>query len=174
MVLQKVSLPGILALSFTLLSGCVQPEHMVRLNSPPQGEAIQRCQLAEFWAYHNDQGMLADMSIADPHFVAHSAMLSGAGEARLERYAELLAETGGKLNYDTGLRDQDLALARLTAANQFLAQAIPSDKTIQVVLGMSGGRGMSASELAGGQAVAKQPEPRGTAYDLGGRSEAGG
>jgi len=100
--------------------------------------------------------------------VPHSAHLSGTGEARLARYAELLADTGGTLNYDTSLRDKKLVEARLAAARKYLRQQVAGRHVIRVVLGMPGGRGMNAVEAAAAQDVAKQPEPRGTAYHLSG------
>ncbi len=147
--------------------GCMPPDTEL-LNAPPQGTTDSRNNLAEFYAYHNDQGMIADMSIADIHFVPHSATLSGAGEARLGRYAELLASSGGTLNYDTKIQDDALVQARMAAAREFLALAYPSEHQIDVVAGLPGGRGMNVVEAAGGLAVAKQAEPRGTAYNLSG------
>lgn len=145
---------------------CVQPTESKTMNAPPQGYSEDRHRLAEFFAYHNDQGMMADMSIADVHFIPHQSTLSGTGEARLERYAELLATTGGTLTYETELADEKLVQDRMRAAREFLAQSIPSNNRIDVVLGMPGGRGMGVAEALAGQAVAKEAEPRGTAYHL--------
>ncbi len=147
--------------------GCCPPDTEL-LNAPPQGTTDSRNHLAEFYAYHNDQGMIADMSIADIHFVPHSATLSGTGEARLGRYAELLAGTGGTLTYDTKLKDDAMVQARLEAAREYLAVAYPSEQHVDVVVGLAGGRGMNVIESAGSLAVAKQAEPRGTAYNLSG------
>lgn len=147
-------------------SGCVEPEGSRMINHPALSDSSTEDNVAEFFAYHNDQGMLADMAIADIHFVPHSTRLSGTGLARLERYAELLATTGGTLHYDTALQDKQLIEARLDTAKRFLASAIPSNQAVQVVLGLPGGRGMRAEEAAAGDAVARQPEQRSTAYDL--------
>lgn len=148
------------------LTACVSPEQASRLNAPPQGDSEDRHAMAEYFAYHNDQGMVADMSIADIHFVPHSDRLSGTGEARLERYAELLAATGGTLSYETNLQDENLIEARIANAELFLAQANPGKTTIEVAVGLPGGRGMPATEAIAGQEVARQPEPRDTAYKL--------
>jgi hypothetical protein len=110
--------------------------------------------------------MLADMSIADIHFVPHSTFLSGAGEARLERYAELLAAHGGSLNYDTAINDGKLLDARLKSARDFLAQACPGGQPVDVMIGPSGGRGMSNKEASEAAAVAQQAEPRKNSYYL--------
>lgn len=146
-------------------AGCATPP-VQRMNAPPQGEGPGRPQWTEVYAYHNDQGMMADMSIADLHFVPGSPELSGTGVARLERYAELLATRGGTLRYDPTIRDDDLIKARLESAASFLRQAMPGDKGIQVVVGGALGRGMTAAEAKTGQDVAMQAEPRGNAYEL--------
>lgn len=156
---------------------CVPPEDTVSINSPSLSEFGEEQSLGEYFAYHNDQGMLADRSIADIHFIPHTAELSGTGQARLERYAELLATTGGTLHYDTALGDETLLEARLASAKSFISKAVPSVHPIDVVLGIPGGRGLRATEAYAGQEIAREPEPRGTAYHLrgaGGAASAGG
>jgi hypothetical protein len=145
--------------------GCPSSEY-TRLNAPPQGEAPAHPTWTDYYTYHNDQGMLADMSIADIHFVPHSSCLSGAGEARLERYSELLAARGGTINYDTSMNNAKLLDERLKEARDFLAQACPGGQPVDVMIGPAGGRGMSNKESTEGAAVAQQPEPRKTAYKL--------
>jgi hypothetical protein len=147
-----------------LLAGCMPDKP--RLNSPPQGNAKPHHAMSSYYAYHNDQAMLADMSIADLHFVPHTSQLSSTGEARLERYAELLATSGGTINYTTSIVNQKLVRARLAAANEFMKEAVPGTKGVKVALGGAGGRGMTAAEASLGKGVAKQPEPRNTAYHL--------
>lgn len=144
--------------------GCQPP--LERMNAPPQGESETKSSLAESFAYHEDQGMLADLSLADLHFVPHSSDLSGVGIARLERYAELLASSGGTLNYATSSRDPELVTARLATANEFLRRVVPGSKPVQVVPGLPRGRGMAAKESIAGKGVAKQPETRLRAYNL--------
>ncbi|MCG8404792.1 MAG: hypothetical protein MI923_06300 [Phycisphaerales bacterium] len=167
---------GVLSVFALIPVGCIEPEGTSTVNTPSLDDSKEKPILAEYLAYHQDQGLLADLSIADIHFVPHSCYLSGAGEARLERYAELLASTGGTLNYDTRVRDKTLIEARLNTAKAFLAKAFPSDHDIDVISGMPGGRGMVATEAIGGQAVAREPEARGTAYNFGsaGGSSSGG
>lgn len=147
------------------LAGCPYGENQ-RLNAPPQGESESRPEWAEYYTYHNDQGMLADMSIADIHFVPHCAELSGTGEARLARYAELLAARGGTINYETVIDDDKLINDRLKNAKRFLVQALPGKQRVDVVSGIAGGRGMDSKEALAGQAIAKQPETRKNAYQL--------
>jgi len=146
-------------------AACYKPRPTITMNAPPGGERDETS-VGEFFAYHNDQGMMADLAIADMHFLTASKHLTGAGEARLERYAELLATSGGQLHYDTKLDDSALVNSRLRIAREFLMQVSPGSKRIEIVLGMPRGRGMDATEAAGGRAVAQQPETRGTAYSL--------
>lgn len=167
MMARRISLLSALALVATAASGCVPPADTTTVNLPPRDAEEMRNEIAEIFAYHNDQGMTADRSIADVHFVPHSTNLSGTGQARLERFAELLAESGGTIHYDTKLDDKDLVEARLAVARRFLAETNQGQHTIEIALGMSGGRGMSAREAIPGRAVAEQPEPRGTAYKIG-------
>lgn len=161
---QRNRLLAIASISALLGGGCQPP--VERMNAPPQGESETKNSLAESFAYHEDQGMLADLSLADLHFVPHSSDLSGVGVARLERYAELLASSGGTLNYATSSRDPELVTARLATANEFLRRAVPGSKPVQVVLGLPRGRGMAAKESIAGKGVAKQPETRQRAYRL--------
>ena len=168
----RAILPSIAAAA--ILSGCHKPEPTITMNAPPGGDDGRRSSVSEFFAYHNDQGMMADLGIADMHFVSDSEHLNGTGEARLERYAELLATSGGKLYYDTKLDDSVLVNARMRVAREFLMQVSPGSKRVEIVLGMPRGRGMDAVESAAGRGVAQQPEPRGPAYHLTGAVEGAG
>ncbi|MBK8270333.1 MAG: hypothetical protein IPK83_19370 [Planctomycetes bacterium] len=154
------------ALILALCFACNQNTQTTSMNGPQMEESPPQPEMAEYFANHNDQGMISDMSIADIHFIPHTPNLSGAGEARLERYAELLATTGGTLCYDTRMDNKELLDARLAMAREFLAHAVPGKNEVRVELGMAGGRGMTASEAIAGQGVARQPEQRGSAYKL--------
>ena len=150
-----------------LLTGC-ETDDRVRANAPPQGYAEDHARITHYYVYHHDQGMIADMSISDMHFITHTSDLSGTGEARLGRYAELLALSGGIIHFDTKLRNEDMILARLASAREFLADSVPGARPVDVVVGLAGGPGMRSQEAAAGVAVAEQPEPRGDAYRLAG------
>lgn len=163
-----------LAMGTLALATACQPNETMSMNAPQTEDSPPQPEMAEYYAYHNDQGMMSDLSIADIHFIPHQANLSGVGEARLERYAELLATSGGTLCYDTRMADDALVQARLAMAREFLAHAVPGKNQIDVVLGLPGGRGMLATEALGGQGIARQPEPRGTAYKLNSGGGGGG
>jgi hypothetical protein len=122
--------------------------------------------MADYYAYHNDQGIVHDMSIADIHFVPHSADLSGTGVARLERLAELLADAGGTVYYDTAMADRELVDRRLETAHAFLAECRAGRHEVAVALGAAGGPGMGFREAVAGAAIAQQPEKRERAYDF--------
>lgn len=132
------------ALLLPTLVGC--PPGPSRLNAPPQGASIQQPELHKNFDYMQDQALMADLSIADMHFIPHTAELSGAGRARLERYAELLAGHGGTLTFDTSLTDEELIAARLQTAENFVNNYVPDNNRIAVVTGLPGGRGMTADE----------------------------
>lgn len=168
MVMRLKRTLGLCVLLILTMVGCVDPAPSQRVNSPFMLDTESRSNIGEIFAYHNDQGMISDQSIADIHFIPHSTRLSGTGKTRLERYAELLADTGGTLHYDTPIQDVKLVEARLTTAKRFLRQKVAGKHVVKVVLGMTKGRGMDAAEAAAGQGVAKQPEPRETAYHLSG------
>lgn len=163
MMNQRNLLSGLTVLFLSAAFAC-RPNERIQANAPPQGNAPDHPGITEYYAYHNDQGMLADRSIADIHFVPQSTELSGTGIARLERYAELLASGGGTLYYDTAVGDKQLLNERLMTANAFLTDIGLSE--IRVVLGLPGGPGMGSNEAMGAAAVAQQPEPRGSAYSL--------
>ncbi len=167
MMARRTGILSALAFLATSAVGCVPPADTTSMNLPNRDAEEMRHDMAEIFAYQNDQGMMADRSIADLHFVPHTTHLSGTGEARLERFAELLSETGGTIHYDTSLTDNDLVQARVAVAQRYLADMSQGLNPIDVAVGMSGGRGMQAREAIPGRGVAQQPEPRGTAYKLG-------
>jgi len=167
----KNGLPGRFMLAFSavamvLLGGCVQPQPPLRGSPSTQGEGAERPEWVDVFAYHYDQGLMSSRAIAEIHFVPGSAELSGTGVARLERYAELLATSGGTIHYEPGISDEELIESRLQTARVFLANAIPNARGITVVAGADEGRGMTAAESKGGWDVAKEPENRKDAYRL--------
>jgi len=160
---------GLLGMSLLLalpVAGCGGPESSTGPAASSQDDGFAQSNVSKYFASHKDQGMMADMSISDVDFVPYSVALSNTGEARLERYAELLAGSGGMLNYDASITDKELIASRMETARCFLADATPSDHTIKVVQGLPGGRGMSGRDALAAREVAAQPEPRKTAYKL--------
>lgn len=94
----------------------------------------------------SDNALLADMAIADFHFVGHSAELSGTGAARLERMACLLKHYGGTIHYETRKSDKALVDKRLEHVREYLKLAGCDMNKVTVEVGLAGGRGMAASD----------------------------
>ena len=142
-----------------LISACNAPSE--RLNAPPQGSTEQPHPLQEHYVYMQDNALLADMCFADVHFVPHTAELNGLGARRLGRYAELLAQYGGTLYYDTEMQEDDaLVQARLEHAAEFLELAGLEPDKFDLDVGGPGGRGMKAQEAIPALGAAKT-SPRG-------------
>lgn len=110
-----------------------------------------------------DNAILHDMSVADFHFIPHTAELSGVGEARLNRMATLLNTYGGTVRYETLLGNETLIKQRLGHVREYLALTGCDMQRVEVSAMMSGGRG-----IPGDEAVAKFR--KGTAQDKGGDS----
>ncbi len=97
-----------------------------------------------------------DMSIADIHFVPHTARLNDLGARRLDLLSEVLEQYGGTVRYETDSPDGAQVVERLKEAKRYLADiGVDTDK-IEVAAKMSGGRGMSATKAL--QAAVKAEE----------------
>ena len=72
-----------------------------RLNSPPQGWSSRQAAMQEHYVHMVDNAMLAARNVSDVHFVPHTGVLNALGARRLDRYAALLKEYGGRLVLDT-------------------------------------------------------------------------
>ncbi len=131
-------------LTYAAVAACNQAPS--RLNAPPQGSTEYPHELQDSYVHMLDNAMLADMAIADVHFVPHTSELNSLGGRRLERYAKLLKVYGGKLWYDTALQDRELVNARIDHVKDFLVLAGVERGRIDVVVGMPGGQGISAEE----------------------------
>ena len=92
-----------------------------------------------------DNAMLHDMSVADIHFVPHTAELSGTGAARLNRMATLLDTYGGTVRYETFNTDETFVKQRLDHVHEYLALTGCDMGRVQVKAMISGGRGMTAT-----------------------------
>jgi hypothetical protein len=117
-----------------------------RLNSPPHGQADDVSDLQGTYVQMTDNALLADMTVADIHFVPNRAMLNALGEERLCRLAALMEIYGGTVRLNTNLADEALVKERLDQVTKYLAEAGVDTSGHVVVLGMPDGRGMSADE----------------------------
>jgi len=93
-----------------------------------------------------DNAMLQDMSVADIHFVPHTAELSGTGAARLNRMATLLDTYGGTVRYETFNTDEEMVKNRLDHVHEYLALTGCDMGRVQIKAMISGGRGMAATK----------------------------
>lgn len=170
----------LVALAF---AGCTPPVHE-RLNTPPQGPTDRPSRMQANYTYSTDNALLADMSMNDSHFLNRQAVLSGTGEARLARYCELLAESGGTINYTSSESDDALMGKRLDTARAFVAaqRGDAKGQPILIESGLASGRGMEAQWAGvfrnlgmGGWGARKDPPTRlGTGDSGGGGGGAGG
>jgi len=93
-----------------------------------------------------DNAMIHDMSIADMHFVPHTAELNDAGLMRLDRMAAFLDAYGGEVCYETYTADEALIEERLVHVGEYLELVGCDMESISVEAQLSGGRGMSAAQ----------------------------
>jgi len=100
----------------------------------------------EYYTDMADNAMLQDMSVADIHFVPHTAELSGTGAARLNRMATLLDTYGGTVRYETFNANEEMVKHRLEHVREYLALTGCDMGRVQVKTMISGGRGMTASK----------------------------
>ena len=117
--MKRLSVLGVM--SVVLAVGCQQPAQ--RLNSPPQGDTVNRSPLQEPFHAMVDNSVLADMSVADIHFAGSTPQLSGTGEYRLSKLAQVCKVYGGEIRYDTQLQNDKLLQDRLKRVEQYLAAA---------------------------------------------------
>ena len=93
-----------------------------------------------------DNAAAYDMSVADIHFVPHTSHLNDLGVRRLDRLAVILEKYGGTVRYETHSTDKDANVARLAEVGRYLSDLDLDMAKVEIVEGMSGGRGMSATD----------------------------
>lgn len=93
-----------------------------------------------------DNALLHDMSLADLHFVPHTAELNGTGAARLCRMAPLLNTYGGTIRFETMLKDEAMIKHRLDHAREYLSLHGCDVQKVQLKTMLAGGRGMPGIE----------------------------
>jgi len=128
------------------LSACTSPPPAERLNAPPQGTTERPSRLQEPFVSMVDNAILHDMTVADLHFVPHTAELNGTGVARLDRMTYLLDVYGGIVRYETFEKDESLVAGRLAHVQEYLESTGCDMSRVSVKTMISGGRGMRASD----------------------------
>ncbi|MCK4342589.1 MAG: hypothetical protein KAY37_12795 [Phycisphaerae bacterium] len=117
-----------------------------RLNAPPHGVAENTSDLRDTFAHMIDNGLLADMTISDIHFVPHRALLNSLGEDRLCRLAGLIEVYGGVIRFNPTVTDEDLIARRTETVMAFLAdEGIDTSRKV-LTHDLPGGRGMDATQ----------------------------
>ncbi len=124
-----------------------------------------KAQYGSHFTYMTDNAILRDMSVADIHFIPHSAELSGVGEIRLSRMAHLLNTYGGTVRYETLAPDEAMIKQRLAHVREYLVLSGCNMERVVITTGMAGGRGMPGDEAVGKFLM-------GTADDTGNSGEA--
>jgi hypothetical protein len=127
-----------------LATGCQQSEK--RLNAPPHGVAQETSDLQGTFVYMHDNALLADMTVADYHFMPHRPLLTSLGKTRLDRLASLMEAYGGKIRFNTDLTDEDLIRRRTDAIVAYLGELGHPTATQSVTRAGPGGAGMPATE----------------------------
>lgn len=100
----------------------------------------------DHWTDMTDNAILHDMTVADLHFVPHTAEISGTGAARLDRMAALLDAYGGTVRYETYVTDEALIKKRLEHVKEYLTTTGCEMARVDIKAMISGGTGMSANK----------------------------
>jgi hypothetical protein len=133
-------IPGLLVLATSCNE--TRTATQIQMDEMDKTKALANAHLAHMV----DNAMLQDMSIADHHFVGHTAELSGTGVARLDRMAPFLDAYGGVVRYETYCPDEALVRERIEHVREYLALLECDMHRIEIKQMISGGRGMSADE----------------------------
>jgi hypothetical protein len=133
-------MPGLLVLATSCndvkTTTQIQHEHMDEM----------KCLAGAHLVHMVDNAMLQDMSIADHHFVAHTAEISGSGAERLDRFAPFLNAYGGVLRYETYCEDEPLVTQRMEHVREYLALAGCNMDRVAVQQMIAAGRGLPADD----------------------------
>jgi len=149
MVKMNTAVPTIGAAGlFLLAAGCNHCEKCQCFDTANQRslKLMEASQAApqEHWDDMADNAMLHDMTVADLHFVPHTAEISGTGAARLDRMATLLDAYGGTVRYETYESDDALVKKRLDHVKEYLTTTGCEMKRVEIKAMLSGGRTITA------------------------------
>ncbi len=144
MCMTKTTLKTLAAIAIScVLTGCKNgelPEDRLTVE-PYDHEAMHR-----YYKPMYEAALAHDMSLADCHFFPHTTKLNRLGIRRLERMGPILEQYGGTVRYETYSKDEDAVRNRLTSVERYLADAGMDMKSVTVIAGLSGGRGMTNSD----------------------------
>lgn len=135
---------GVAVLGVLFGSGCQQSEK--RLNAPPHGVPQETSDLQGTFVYMHDNALLADMTVADYHFLPHRPLLTSLGKTRLDRLASLMEAYGGTIRFNTDSTDEELTRKRTDAVVAYLGELGVPAASQAVKRAGPGGAGMPAAE----------------------------
>lgn len=93
-----------------------------------------------------DAAVLADMTVADYHFIPRRAMLTPLGQQRVARLADIIDEYGGEVRFNTRVTDESLIAERSAAISAALQKNGLDPASSHVTLDIPGSVGMDARE----------------------------
>lgn len=108
-----------------------------------------------------DNAVLADLSLAEFHFIPHSGELSGSGVARLDRMAPLLDAYGGTVRYAANVADEELVKERIAQVREYLSMTGCNMDRVTIEPGLAGGRGVLARHALDKQEQFNNPTDKG-------------
>ena len=109
-----------------------------------------------------NNGVMADMSLAEFHFMPHSMELSGNGVARLDRMAVMLDTYGGNVRYAAAMGDDELVSQRIGKVREYLAMTGCNLDGVTIEPGLPGGSGVSSRRALAKQEKMDNPPDQGS------------
>ena len=162
------SLSRLFVVSVLVIAGTACNKHQSSSDMQLERMNATRANYGSHFTYMRDNAVLRDMSVADIHFIPHSAELSGVGEVRLSRMARLLNTYGGTVRYETLADNEAMIKQRLAHVREYLALSGCNMERVEITTGMAGGRGMPGDEAVGkflrGTSKNKQSSSGGTSF----------
>lgn len=108
-----------------------------------------------------NNGVMANMSLAEFHFMPHSKQLSGSGVARLDRMALMLDTYGGTVRYAGGMGDDELVAQRIDHVREYLTMTGCNMDRVKIEPGLPGGGGVTARRALEKQEQMDNPADQG-------------
>jgi hypothetical protein len=140
------------------LAGCANNKSTPCTTEPSTQPACVESEVADIDAQENRHPMerqsdrmihnaeLADMVIADIHFLPHRDGLNATGTQRLNHLAWLVEKYGGTIKMDMKEPKSELTQTRLKTVQDYLRTWGLPDNKIKVEVGLSENEGMDAKE----------------------------
>lgn len=154
----------------TLAVGCQSTQSV----HPSLNQEIDRDLLGRFFDPMTQSAAAHDMSVADIHFVPHTAVLNGLGILRLDQLRPMLDRFGGTVRYETYSTDSDQMDARLASVTTYLTDSGVDMANVEVTNMISGGRGMTTAAAIKAQESFEKAEYGKGGIDGGGGGGGGG